>query len=103
MHNSNFTCSVENFKFINLRIHDHPESVFGSWKQTGGALIEEDMIGFNGYMSKTGKMLAKECMCKIKRMPHPFFGIIQSIIHITKASKCGQKEKERIFIFRNTT
>ena len=47
--------SGENCKFINLRIHDNPGLGFGSWKQTGGTIIEDCMIYFNGFMAKSGK------------------------------------------------
>lgn len=45
----------ENCKFINLNIHDNPGLGFGSWKQTGGSIIEDCMIYFNGFIAKTGK------------------------------------------------
>ena len=42
-------------RFYNLIIHDTPGLGFGSWKQTGGTIIENCMIYYNGYMSKDGK------------------------------------------------
>ncbi|RXJ49384.1 right-handed parallel beta-helix repeat-containing protein [Gelidibacter gilvus] len=47
--------SGENCKFINLQIYNNPGLGFGSWKHTGGSIIEDCMIYFNGYMAKTGK------------------------------------------------
>lgn len=43
----------EDCKFINLRIHDVPGSGFGSWKNTGGTIIENCIIYNNGYFSKS--------------------------------------------------
>jgi len=42
----------EDCKFINLKIHNNPGSGFGSWKRTGGSIIDGCMIYNNGYMSK---------------------------------------------------
>ncbi len=39
-------------KFINLVIHNNPGSGFGSWKRTGGTVIDGCIIYNNGYMSK---------------------------------------------------
>lgn len=41
-----------NCKFINLKIHNNPGSGFGSWKRTGGSIIDGCIIYNNGYMSK---------------------------------------------------
>lgn len=50
-----FHTSGEDCRFYNLIIHDNPGLGFGSWKQTGGSIIENCMIYFNGWMSKDGK------------------------------------------------
>jgi len=42
----------EDCKFINLKIHNNPGSGIGSWKRTGGTIIDGCMIYNNGYMSK---------------------------------------------------
>ncbi|TXG34551.1 right-handed parallel beta-helix repeat-containing protein [Seonamhaeicola maritimus] len=42
-------------KFINLVIHDNPGLGFGSWKSTGGTLIDNCLIFNNGFVSKNGK------------------------------------------------
>ena len=47
--------SGENCKFYNLIIHDNPGLGFGSWKQTGGTIIENCVIYFNGWVAKNGK------------------------------------------------
>lgn len=47
--------SGEDCRFYNLVIHDNPGLGFGSWKQTGGTIIENCIIYFNGWMSKDGK------------------------------------------------
>ncbi len=44
--------SGEDCEFINLKIHNNPGSGFGSWKMTGGTLIEQCRIFNNGYFSK---------------------------------------------------
>lgn len=44
--------SGTNCKFINLKIHNNPGSGFGSWKRTGGTIIENCAIYNNGYFSK---------------------------------------------------
>lgn len=49
-HNSGIDC-----KFINLVIYNNPGSGFGSWKHTGGSVIEGCTIYNNGYMSKSGR------------------------------------------------
>ncbi len=46
-HTSGIDC-----KFINLVIHNNPGSGFGSWKRTGGSVIDGCLIYNNGYMSK---------------------------------------------------
>jgi parallel beta-helix repeat protein len=46
-HSSGIDC-----KFINLVIHNNPGSGFGSWKRTGGSIIDGCIIYNNGYMSK---------------------------------------------------
>ena len=46
-HSSGVDC-----KFINLIIHNNPGSGFGSWKRTGGTIIDGCIIYNNGYMSK---------------------------------------------------
>ena len=38
-------------KFINLIIHNNPGSGFGSWKRTGGTVIDGCVIYNNGYLS----------------------------------------------------
>ena len=45
----------EDCRFYNLSIHDNPGLGIGSWKQTGGTIIENCMIYFNGYVAKDGK------------------------------------------------
>jgi parallel beta-helix repeat protein len=42
----------EDCKFINLKIHNNPGSGIGSWKRTGGTVIDGCQIYNNGYMSK---------------------------------------------------
>lgn len=44
--------SGEDCKFINLKIHNNPGSGLGSWKFTGGTLIDHCKIFNNGYFSK---------------------------------------------------
>lgn len=39
-------------KFQNLKIYNNPGLGFGSWKNTGGSIIEDCMIYFNGYIGK---------------------------------------------------
>ena len=39
-------------KFQNLIIYNNPGLGFGSWKSTGGSVIEDCMIFFNGYIGK---------------------------------------------------
>ncbi len=43
--------SGEDCKFINLIIHNNPGSGFGSWKRTGGTIIDGCIIYNNGYFS----------------------------------------------------
>ena len=43
----------EDCKFINLKIYNNPGSGIGSWKRTGGTVIDGCLIYNNGYMSKT--------------------------------------------------
>jgi hypothetical protein len=45
-HNSGQDC-----QFVNIRIYNVPGTGFGSWKKTGGSLIQDCMIYNNGYMS----------------------------------------------------
>ena len=45
-HSSGVDC-----KFINLIIHNNPGSGFGSWKRTGGTVIDGCIIYNNGYFS----------------------------------------------------
>ena len=45
-HSSGVDC-----KFINLVIHNNPGSGFGSWKRTGGTVIDGCVIYNNGYLS----------------------------------------------------
>ena len=42
----------EDCKFINLKIYNNPGSGIGSWKRTGGSVIDGCLIYNNGYMSK---------------------------------------------------
>jgi hypothetical protein len=42
----------EDCKFINLKIYNNPGSGIGSWKRTGGSIIDSCLIYNNGYMSK---------------------------------------------------
>jgi len=42
----------EDCKFINLKIYNNPGSGIGSWKRTGGTIIDRCLIYNNGYMSK---------------------------------------------------
>lgn len=49
-HSSGIDC-----KFINLIIHNNPGSGFGSWKRTGGTIIDGCLIYNNGYISKKGR------------------------------------------------
>lgn len=42
-------------KFINLVIYNNPGSGFGSWKRTGGTIINGCLIYNNGYISKKGR------------------------------------------------
>ncbi len=49
-HSSGVDC-----KFFNLVIHDNPGSGFGSWKRTGGTIIDGCLIYNNGYISKKGR------------------------------------------------
>jgi parallel beta-helix repeat protein len=42
----------EDCKFVNLKIHNNPGSGIGSWKRTGGSIIDGCLIYNNGYMSK---------------------------------------------------
>ena len=44
----------EDCKFQNLTIHNIPGSGFGSWKATGGSVIEDCIIYNNGYKAKRG-------------------------------------------------
>lgn len=39
-------------KFQNLKIYNNPGLGFGSWKSTGGSVIEDCIIFYNGYMGK---------------------------------------------------
>ncbi|WP_299111822.1 hypothetical protein [uncultured Winogradskyella sp.] len=39
-------------KFQNLKIYNNPGLGFGSWKNTGGSVIEECMIYYNGVLGK---------------------------------------------------
>lgn len=43
----------EDCQFINLKIHNVPGSGFGSWKSTGGTIIENCLIYNNGWVSKS--------------------------------------------------
>ncbi|MEZ4802162.1 MAG: right-handed parallel beta-helix repeat-containing protein [Gelidibacter sp.] len=47
--------SGQDCRFYNLIIHDNPGLGFGSWKQTGGTIIENCLIYYNGHMSKDGQ------------------------------------------------
>lgn len=47
--------SGEDCRFYNLIIHDNPGLGFGSWKQTGGTIIENCIIYHNGFIFKNGK------------------------------------------------
>ena len=49
-HASGIDCRFENIKIFNV-----PGLGFGSWKNTGGSIIEDCMIYNNGYISKNGK------------------------------------------------
>jgi parallel beta-helix repeat protein len=42
----------EDCKFINLMVYNNPGSGIGSWKRTGGTIIDGCLIYNNGYMSK---------------------------------------------------
>lgn len=42
----------EDCKFINLKVYNNPGSGIGSWKRTGGSVIDGCLIYNNGYMSK---------------------------------------------------
>jgi hypothetical protein len=42
-------------KFINLIVYNNPGSGFGSWKRTGGKIIDGCLIYNNGYISKKGR------------------------------------------------
>lgn len=42
----------EDCKFINLKVYNNPGSGIGSWKRTGGSIIDGCLIYNNGYMSK---------------------------------------------------
>ncbi|WP_157957310.1 right-handed parallel beta-helix repeat-containing protein [Winogradskyella tangerina] len=44
----------EDCKFQNLIIHNIPGSGFGSWKSTGGSIIEDCLIYNNGYQAQRG-------------------------------------------------
>ncbi len=44
----------EDCKFQNLIVHNIPGSGIGSWKATGGTIIEDCLIYNNGYQSKRG-------------------------------------------------
>ena len=44
----------EDCKFLNLVIHNIPGSGFGSWKATGGTVIEDCVIYNNGYLDARG-------------------------------------------------
>ncbi len=45
----------ENCRYYNLTIHDNPGLGFGSWKRTGGTIIENCMIYNNGIQTKPGR------------------------------------------------
>ncbi|MEO1033886.1 MAG: hypothetical protein AAFX55_21065 [Bacteroidota bacterium] len=45
----------EDCKFQNLVIHNIPGTGFGSWKATGGTVIEECIIYNNGYQGQRGQ------------------------------------------------
>ncbi|MEZ4791899.1 MAG: right-handed parallel beta-helix repeat-containing protein [Gelidibacter sp.] len=45
----------EDCRFYNLDIHDNPGLGIGSWKWTGGSIIENCRIYFNGFVAKDGK------------------------------------------------
>ncbi|MCK7591513.1 right-handed parallel beta-helix repeat-containing protein [Subsaxibacter sp. CAU 1640] len=47
--------SGEDCRFYNLVIHNNPGLGIGSWKQTGGTIIENCFIYHNGYVAKDGK------------------------------------------------
>ena len=42
----------EDCRFINLKVYNNPGSGIGSWKRTGGTIIDGCLIYNNGYMSK---------------------------------------------------
>jgi parallel beta-helix repeat protein len=42
----------EDCKFVNLKVYNNPGSGIGSWKRTGGSVIDGCLIYNNGYMSK---------------------------------------------------
>lgn len=45
----------EDCRFYNLKIHDNPGLGIGSWKSTGGTIIENCRIYYNGFIAKDGK------------------------------------------------
>ncbi len=45
----------EDCRFYDLIIHNNPGLGFGSWKQTGGTIIENCMIYHNGFKFENGK------------------------------------------------
>ncbi len=47
--------SGEDCRFYNLIIHDNPGLGMGSWKHSGGTIIENCMIYHNGFVAKDGK------------------------------------------------
>lgn len=47
--------SGQDCRFYNLIIHNNPGLGIGSWKHTGGSIIENCMIYFNGFVAKDGK------------------------------------------------
>ncbi len=47
--------SGEDCRFYNLIIHNNPGLGIGSWKHSGGSIIENCMIYFNGFVAKNGK------------------------------------------------
>ena len=51
--------SGQDCKFINVIIHNVPGLGFGSWKNTGGTVIENCIIYNNGYISKKGRGTAE--------------------------------------------
>ena len=47
--------SGEDCRFYNLTIHNNPGLGMGSWKHTGGSIIENNLIYHNGFTAKDGK------------------------------------------------